>query len=386
MTQVKYSGAFPSMIVQKTTQQAIQDALSWGKVIADNNTFHYGEYGNKVYVDPNSKYYEGGKYRKIHDITHSSGCHFCDTNKAKKVNKANALGYNGANWERTYVCNTFVTAMYAHGAMDKTCYKYCANGSCVGMNEHGRSSRLDNSSEYKYMGKLAIKDLKAGDILVSAPHMQCVYAPVSSARVKIIEATSYIGKFGNDASKKSIRIIEKKPSYTSVYRFVGTVDKTISINMGEISNRVKLMQKFLNWYGDYKLTEDGIFFEGTLVAVKDFQKKMGLTVDGKFGNNSLAKAKECTKEVAPPQPTKKPYSGTFPKLPARRYFKRGDKGMQVKYLQQFLNWYGKYGLVVDGVIGSKTIVAVEKFQKSEGLDVDGLFGKKCLAKAKQAKR
>lgn len=88
----------------------------------------------------------------------------------------------------------------------------------------------------------------------------------------------------------------------------------------------------------------------------------------------------------PPSPTAKPYTGTFPKLPTRKYFKRGDKGAQVKYLQKFLNWYGEYKLVVDGVIGSKTIIAVEKFQKAEGLDVDGLFGKRCLAKAKVVKK
>lgn len=90
--------------------------------------------------------------------------------------------------------------------------------------------------------------------------------------------------------------------------------------------------------------------------------------------------------VIPTQDAAKLYVGALPKLPARRYFKRGDKGTQVKNLQKFLNWYGGYKLVVDGVIGSKTIIAVEKFQKAEGLDVDGLFGKQCLAKAKVVKK
>lgn len=76
------------------------------------------------------------------------------------------------------------------------------------------------------------------------------------------------------------------------------------------------------------------------------------------------------------------YHGTFPTLPSRGYFKKGDRGTQVQYLQKFLNWWGAYGLVVDGIIGDKTIAAVKKFQKSVGLPQDGLFGAKTLAKAK----
>lgn len=86
------------------------------------------------------------------------------------------------------------------------------------------------------------------------------------------------------------------------------------------------------------------------------------------------------------QKVHKLYTGVFPKLPIRGYFKRGDKGSQVKYLQLFLNWYGDYGLVVDGVIGTKTLTAVEKFQKSEGIAVDGLFGRTSLKIAKVVRK
>lgn len=290
-----YTGAFPSIRVTKTSAQVIADALKWGKWIAGDNAYHYGEYGNKTYINPKSKYYNKGKYKPIYNVTHSSGCHFCGTNKAKKVNKANKLGYKGSNWEHTYVCNTFVTAMYAHGGMESTCLSKCSAGKCVGMNDKGRSPALDASKNWKYMGKLPIKSLKAGDVLVSSPHMQCVYAPVSSSKAKIIEATSYIGNYGSAASNNSIRIKEKKPSYASVYRFVGKVDADIPIKFGEYSNRVALMQKFLNWAGFNCGATDGIFGENTLAAVKAFQKKYGLTVDGIFGAASLAKAKAVGK-------------------------------------------------------------------------------------------
>ena len=83
---------------------------------------------------------------------------------------------------------------------------------------------------------------------------------------------------------------------------------------------------------------------------------------------------------------KKAYSGTFPKLPVKGYFKKGDKGAQVGNLQKFLNWYGKYNLDVDNSFGAKTEAAVKKFQKSEKLEIDGCFGAASLKAAKAIKK
>lgn len=79
---------------------------------------------------------------------------------------------------------------------------------------------------------------------------------------------------------------------------------------------------------------------------------------------------------------KKTYSGTFPTLPSRGYFKKGDKGTQVKNLQNFLNWALDLNLVVDGIIGNATINAVKQFQNKVKIYADGLFGKSSLSKAK----
>ena len=122
----------------------------------------------------------------------------------------------------------------------------------------------------------------------------------------------------------------------------------------------------------------------------------GNTSDGvrykKYAKNSSSiygygRPKYKVEQVSTPTPnvvvsTKKRYTGVFPTLPARTYFRNKDKGQQVKYLQQFLNWVNGDKLVVDGIIGPKTIASVKKFQKNYGLAVDGLFGKKSLAKAK----
>ena len=292
---IEYSGKLPSLHVTKTAAQVIEDALKWGKWITENNIYHYGEYGNKTYITPGSKYYENGKFKPIYNVTHSCGCHFCGTNKPRKNDKATKLGYKGENWEHTYVCNTFVTAMYAHGGMESTCLGRCRQSKAAGMDEKGRSPVLDNSKNWTYMGKLAIKNLKAGDVLVSAKHMQCVYAPVSASKVKIIESTSYVGKYRSAASDKSIRIIEKKPSYTSVYRFTGKVDSDIAIRLGEYSDRVVLVQEFLNWAGYDCGTPDGKFGGKTQSSVKLFQSKNGLTPDGIVGPKTIDKMKATKK-------------------------------------------------------------------------------------------
>lgn len=82
-----------------------------------------------------------------------------------------------------------------------------------------------------------------------------------------------------------------------------------------------------------------------------------------------------------------PYPYELPKLPKRGWFTSGDKGEEVKKLQRFLNWYGDYGLVVDGEVGRKTMWAVKYYQGREGIKpIDSLFGKDCLARAKEVKR
>ena len=84
--------------------------------------------------------------------------------------------------------------------------------------------------------------------------------------------------------------------YKRVYRLVKGVDADVAIRFGEYSDRVKQIQKFLNWYnGKNILTEDGIFGEGTLKYVKAFQTAQRITADGIIGNGTLAKMKGARK-------------------------------------------------------------------------------------------
>lgn len=83
-----------------------------------------------------------------------------------------------------------------------------------------------------------------------------------------------------------------KKSYTGKYPSLGLKGY---LGKGDKGTQVKRLQMFLNWCINAGLTVDGDFGAKTEKAVKNFQKKYGLTQDGYFGKASLAKAKTIKK-------------------------------------------------------------------------------------------
>jgi peptidoglycan hydrolase-like protein with peptidoglycan-binding domain len=75
------------------------------------------------------------------------------------------------------------------------------------------------------------------------------------------------------------------------------------LTIGTNGTDVKLLQTGLNKNG-YKLISDGFFGKLTLAAVKSYQSKNGLKVDGLVGPATLAKLN--AKPVTPPKPTTPP--------------------------------------------------------------------------------
>ena len=71
-------------------------------------------------------------------------------------------------------------------------------------------------------------------------------------------------------------------------------------------------------------------------------------------------------------PDKNPY-----KL-SKRIVKMGDKGESVKWLQWELNRHGA-NLKIDGIFGNQTKLSVLLFQKQSGLIADGIVGPKTIA-------
>lgn len=73
----------------------------------------------------------------------------------------------------------------------------------------------------------------------------------------------------------------------TVYRSI----KEIAIREGDETAQVKRLKKFLNWFGNYGLdATNPRCNQKTVNAIKNYQKKMGLKVDGIFGKAELKKA------------------------------------------------------------------------------------------------
>lgn len=276
-----YAGEYPSTKLVKTAQQVIDDALLFSKWIVNDNRFGYGRQGGSKY-----------KGTKVYSITHSGGCHFCGSNAHKIAEAKNAGLKNPEQWEYTYVCNTFVHAAYAHAGVPSM------------LSAKGHAWWIKSYQGSKYWTEIKkpakITDLKPGDLLAwgsnggSSGHF-CMYVGNGKGR----EATSggLGATFTQEQWNKTIRETDFSRHFkaaTHVFRFTGSLNTTANIRYGEVSDRVKLLQNFLKWYG-FNISADKCFGDATLKAVKQFQKEQGITVDGIVGSATIAKMKSVRK-------------------------------------------------------------------------------------------
>lgn len=83
-----------------------------------------------------------------------------------------------------------------------------------------------------------------------------------------------------------------EPSKATAYPYtLPALPKRGWFSSGDKGEQVRRLQRFLNWYGDYGLAEDGEVGRKTIEAVKRYEGREKLTVDGAFGEKCLAKAK-----------------------------------------------------------------------------------------------
>lgn len=120
-----------------------------------------------------------------------------------------------------------------------------------------------------------------------------------------------------------------------------------TLGRGDAGRDVKAVQQRLNQLG-FALTVDGVFGACTEGAVKNFQQRRGLKIDGTVGSMTW-------KALIPPT------------------LQRDSAGPDVEYLQTILRTIG-YALSIDSIFGARTQWGVEKFQKESGLKVDGIVG------------
>ena len=243
-TKKSYTGTYPSLILKKTNSQVIADTIKWALWIAGDNNFHYG------YTSSDKK-----------ANAHHNGCYFCGTQRMKK---------HMLMPEHTYCCNPFVGAAWAHGGCVPTALKLCQKTSSWDFNKgHG----YDKSSLFTNLGHPAMSKLKAGDVLCRDTHVALYIG-----NGKIVQAGH-----GDDNKKNSARwnssisvstlTAANYKNFPRVHRFNGSVNVNMYIRHGEVSNRVKEWQAYLNWYFDDQVgTPDGYYGDNTLKWTKKFQE------------------------------------------------------------------------------------------------------------------
>ena len=164
-----------------------------------------------------------------------------------------------------------------------------------------------------------------------------------------------------------------------------TAQNVIVMRSGTRGLAVTQLQNRLMELGYYTCTADGVYNNDEILAVKEFQKKNGLTADGIAG---LATQQALYSAAAVPAYTAAPIAVAasptpyviFTPAPVLQTLKTGSSGELVSALQTRLKTLGYYTGAVDGNYGFSTAQAVIRFQKANGLTADGVAGTKTLNK------
>ena len=152
----------------------------------------------------------------------------------------------------------------------------------------------------------------------------------------------------------------------------GTVLRT-----GSTGSAVEQLQFWLNTLAQYEssipsLTVDGVYGTGTANAVRAFQRKYGLTVDGVVGRATWTEVYDQFRSIQSDNGTPNAYPGT----PLRE----GSAGQNVRLVQFWLKiartvYTSLESVTVDGKFGAGTSSAVRRFQRYFGLTADGVVGR-----------
>jgi peptidoglycan hydrolase-like protein with peptidoglycan-binding domain len=165
------------------------------------------------------------------------------------------------------------------------------------------------------------------------------------------------------------------------------------------SPRVKEIQEILKEVGFEPGSIDGVMGGQTRAAIKEFQKKKSLKPSGKIDSTTqlaLNREKEITKSSPQPHAEIDTFSDRESALTVKDVHLEGVKDDltkkakvqdevlsfrlkskdRVKQIQSALKEANFYKGGIDGKIGSQTKRAIKAFQKSKGLNPDGVVGPK----------
>ena len=156
----------------------------------------------------------------------------------------------------------------------------------------------------------------------------------------------------------------------------GTWNGTV-LSTGASGSAVEQVQFWLNTLAQYDSTipsvkVDGVYGTATANAVRAFQRKYGLTVDGIVGQTTWKELYDEFLSIQSDNGTPNAYPGT----PLRE----GASGQNVRLVQFWLKiartvYTSLENVTVDGKFGAGTAAAVRRFQRYFGLTADGVVGR-----------
>ncbi len=196
----------------------------------------------------------------------------------------------------------------------------------------------------------------------------------TEAALKTFQKRNGFAQNGIASRELQLKLYEDTPKDTRGYRqYVKTVPPVAGalIRSGATGEVVTKMQTRLKELGYYTGELNGVCDEDTVAAVKMFEGKHGLNADGEMDATDQAilygaTAMGASVVVTPtPAPTLAPPTKTL---------RNGDKGDEVKSLQQRLKDLGYYTGNVTGTFSDATTKALKAFQKKSKLEEDGVLG------------
>lgn len=155
-------------------------------------------------------------------------------------------------------------------------------------------------------------------------------------------------------------------SLCSAIAIVSMVLPASAIQKQDKGSEVTDLQNKLTAAEYYDGPVTGYYGKLTEAAVKQFQSAKGLAVDGVAGEDTLEALQKHIDAIS----KRVVVVGV-----AKRGLRLGDRGEEVKDIQQRLKAAGFDPGPIDVKFGAKTAQAVRQFQADRGLDVDGIVGK-----------
>ncbi|GHU65458.1 hypothetical protein FACS1894184_01280 [Clostridia bacterium] len=151
------------------------------------------------------------------------------------------------------------------------------------------------------------------------------------------------------------------------------------LRYGDSGSEVLAMQRALQALGYYNGVLSGKFQDQTLAAVRLFQSRNGLSVDGLAGRLTLTllySGRAIPNYTQPPtqKPTQRPPVKPTQTPTVQRTLYQGMRGDDVAALQSRLYQLGYYAGPIDGNYNQSTVNAVRQFQSRNNLYTDGITG------------